>query len=261
MSYQELAENGARELRTYNRSAPDQATSDLISSVFKLQTAVSKLKADVQRLGTARDTVELRQKIADSNDRLKQSAKEIGERLKVAAAQNNNQQTQKILSNFQAVLANFEAVMKTAHAKEAASLPRKPAHVAIDIDAGSGEEAALLQQQQQQQEQRQEAVQLEGELQYNEVLIEERDEAILEISQQIGEVHEIFQDLAVLVNDQGGMVDDIADHIERTAERTRDAGVQLRKAEKSQRGTRNKQCILFIIAAIVLAVLFLVLIS
>ncbi len=34
---------------------------------------------------------------------------------------------------------------------------------------------------------------MDEELQYNEVLIEERDEAIQEISQQIGEVHEIFQ--------------------------------------------------------------------
>lgn len=46
---------------------------------------------------------------------------------------------------------------------------------------------------QQQQQQQAQAVQLEGEVQYNEVLIEERDEAIQEISHQIGEVHEIFQ--------------------------------------------------------------------
>jgi t-SNARE complex subunit (syntaxin) len=38
-----------------------------------------------------------------------------------------------------------------------------------------------------------------------------------------------LQDLATLVNDQSGMVDDISDHIERTADRTRDANVQLRK--------------------------------
>ena len=31
------------------------------------------------------------------------------------------------------------------------------------------------------------------------------------------------------MNNQSGMVDDISDHIERTADRTRDANVQLRK--------------------------------
>jgi hypothetical protein len=39
----------------------------------------------------------------------------------------------------------------------------------------------------------------------------------------------VSQDLATLVHDQSNMVDDISDHIERTADRTRDANVQLRK--------------------------------
>lgn len=93
------------------------------------------------------------------------------------------------------------------------------------------------------------------------MLIEERDEAIQEISQQIGEVHEIFQDLATLVNDQSGMVDDIADHIGRTAERTQQGREQLVRAERSQRSSRNKQCLLFVIGAFALAVLLLVIIS
>lgn len=50
------------------------------------------------------------------------------------------------------------------------------------------EQTALLQQAKQQ-----EFIRVDEELQYNEVLIEERDEAIQQISQQIGEVHEIFQ--------------------------------------------------------------------
>lgn len=55
--------------------------------------------------------------------------------------------------------------------------------------AGQGaEQAALLHQTKQQ-----EFIRVDEELQYNEVLIEERDEAIQQISQQIGEVHEIFQ--------------------------------------------------------------------
>lgn len=57
------------------------------------------------------------------------------------------------------------------------------------------------------------------------------------------------------------MVDDISDHIERAADRTRDASVQLRKAEKGQRGARSRQCWLFAIAGVVLLVLFLVLVS
>ncbi len=35
--------------------------------------------------------------------------------------------------------------MKSAHAKEAASLPRKPAHVAVDIDTGAHPSALRMQ--------------------------------------------------------------------------------------------------------------------
>ena len=41
---------------------------------------------------------------------------------------------------------------------------------------------------------------------FNEAIIEEREQGIQEIQQQIGEVHEIFKDLAVLVHDQGTMI-------------------------------------------------------
>lgn len=261
MSFQELADGRSRELRSLPSREPNKVASELIASVFKLQTEVSRLKSDVQRLGTPKDTVEHRAKIAASNDKLKVSAKNIGERLKAAAQQDNSLQIQKIVSNFQAVLTNLEGIMKQASARQAASLPRQPDHIAIQIepDVGDdGEPQVLLHTQQQQQ---QASLQLEGELQYNEVLIEERDDAIQEISHQIGEVHEIFQDLATLVNDQGHMVDDFSDHIERTATHTQNAATQLRKAETKQRWGQSFQCWIMVAAAFVLIVLFIVLVS
>lgn len=47
---------------------------------------------------------------------------------------------------------------------------------------------------------------LDNEISFNEAIIEERDQGIQEIQQQIGEVNEIFKDLAVLVHDQGAMI-------------------------------------------------------
>lgn len=44
----------------------------------------------------------------------------------------------------QGVLADFESIMKRAHTKEAASLPRQPAHVAIDIQATGGHHGYIL---------------------------------------------------------------------------------------------------------------------
>jgi hypothetical protein len=53
---------------------------------------------------------------------------------------------------------------------------------------------------------RQDFLQLENEVVFNEAVIEEREQGIREIHQQIGEVNEIFKDLAVLVNEQGYMI-------------------------------------------------------
>ena len=66
-----------------------------------MQTELTRLKADVRQLGTARDTVALRQRVAAANARLKVSAQLIGEQLKSLAVQNKSLQIQKIIGNFQ----------------------------------------------------------------------------------------------------------------------------------------------------------------
>ena len=53
---------------------------------------------------------------------------------------------------------------------------------------------------------RQEVLQLDNEVVFNEAIIEERELAIQEIQQQIGEVHEAFKDLATLVHAQGVII-------------------------------------------------------
>jgi syntaxin 7 len=59
---------------------------------------------------------------------------------------------------------------------------------------------------------RQDYLQLDNEVVFNEAVIEEREQGIREIQQQIGEVNEIFKDLAVLVNEQGVMIGTKSDH-------------------------------------------------
>jgi syntaxin 7 len=53
---------------------------------------------------------------------------------------------------------------------------------------------------------RQDFLQLENEVVLNEAAIEEREQGIQEIYQQIGEVNEIFKELADLVNEQGYLI-------------------------------------------------------
>lgn len=57
-----------------------------------------------------------------------------------------------------------------------------------------------------QQQQKQELLGLENEISYNQALIQEREQGILEIETAMADVHELFTDLGLLVGDQQGML-------------------------------------------------------
>lgn len=47
---------------------------------------------------------------------------------------------------------------------------------------------------------------LDNEIAFNEAVIDEREQGIKEIQEQIGQVNDIFKDLAVLVHEQGVVI-------------------------------------------------------
>lgn len=53
---------------------------------------------------------------------------------------------------------------------------------------------------------RQEVLLLGNEIAFNEAIIEEREQGIMDIQNEIGQANEIFKDLAVLVHDQGVVI-------------------------------------------------------
>lgn len=69
----------------------------------------------------------------------------------------------------------------------------------------------------------------------------------------------MFQDLAVLINDQGQQIITIDQQIATTAERTHDGVRQLVKAERSQRAARNKCLVLWLVSGIIVALILVVL--
>ncbi|KAG6475681.1 hypothetical protein ZIOFF_064910 [Zingiber officinale] len=105
---------------------------------------------------------------------------------------------------------------------------------------------------------RQELLLLDNEIVFNEAIIEEREQGIQEIQQQIGQVNEIFKDLAVLVNDQGIVIDDINSHIESSHAATLQAKSQLKKAEKTQKSNSSLMCLLLVIFGIILLIVIII---
>lgn len=273
MSFQDLeAGRTRRGGRGYANGGKQQdPTQSIASGIFQINTAVSSFQRLVNTLGTPKDTPELRDKlhktrlhigqlVKDTSDKLKQ-ARETDHRAEVSASKKITDA--KLAKDFEAVLKEFQKAQRLSAERETAYTPFVPqavlpsSYTASETDVSSDrnpEQRALLVE-----SRRQEVLLLDNEIAFNEAIIEERDQGIQEIQQQIGEVNEIFKDLAVLVHEQGAMIDDIGSNIDNSHAATAQAKSQLAKASKTQRSNSSLTCLLLVIFGIVLLIVIIVL--
>ncbi|CAD6891091.1 unnamed protein product [Tilletia controversa] len=135
------------------------------------------------------------------------------------------------------------------------SSPRNDSQALIDDDSG----APGLQQQQQLQ-----AV-VEGptqaDIEFQEALIAEREAEIREIEGGVHELNEIFRDLANIVTEQGGMIDNIEYNITSIATNTQAADRELVTAHEYQRKAGRRALCLLLVVGFVIAIVLLALLS
>lgn len=89
--------------------------------------------------------------------------------------------------------------------------------------------------------------------------IQSRDQEISKIAQSIEELGAIFKELAVLVIDQGTILDRIDYNMEAVVEHTKTGITQLEKAEKAQKSARPTKCIISLVMIIAVLLVLLVL--
>ena len=246
-------------------------TQAVASGIFQINTAVSTFQRLVNTIGTPKDTPELREKLHKTRLHIGQLVKDTSEKLKQVSERDHHTEVNaskkitdaKLAKDFQAVLREFQKAQRLAAERETAYAPFVPqavlpsSYTASEIDISSDkspEQRALLVE-----SRRQEVLLLDNEISFNEAIIEEREQGIQEIQQQIGEVNEIFKDLAILVHEQGTMIDDIGSNIESAHTATGQAKSQLVKASKTQRSNSSLTCLLLVIFGIVLLIVIVVL--
>ena len=87
-----------------------------------------------------------------------------------------------------------------------------------------------------------------------------REEDLGRLCEDITEINIIFQDLASMVHQQGGMVDRIENETEEAHNDIVEANRQLEESERLQRKARKKQILLAIIAIIAIIIFILVIV-
>ncbi len=94
-----------------------------------------------------------------------------------------------------------------------------------------------------------------AEVDYQEDIIRQREAGINSIQRDVHRIHDLFQDVAVHVSDQGQILDHIEANVSSAAERTREANDQLNVANRRRGTTRQNMLCLLLISLLILVLL------
>lgn len=103
----------------------------------------------------------------------------------------------------------------------------------------------------------QKAIQEQGRGQIMDTLaeIQERHDAVRDIEKKLLDLHQIFLDMAVLVESQGDMLDNIETQVSNAVDHVQSGTVALQKAKSLQRNSRKWMCIAIIILLIIVVII------
>ncbi|KAH7518984.1 hypothetical protein FEM48_Zijuj09G0229500 [Ziziphus jujuba var. spinosa] len=250
MSFQDLERNaGQRKPSSSSSSSSSSPAQAVAAGIFQINTAVVSFRRLVDAIGTVKDTPDHRQKLHNARQRILELVKETSANLKslsqldrdshvnVLSNQNKKIEDAKLAKDFQTTLHEFQKLQQLASQRESSYIPSSSSSSAAATSTAQHLESAVDQDQERQpflmQQKRQGVVLLDNEIAFNETIIEEREQGIKEIQEQIGQANDIFKDLAVLIHEQGVVIDDIQSNIDSSSAATTEARVQLAKASKS----------------------------
>lgn len=252
------------------RPMPRDGDNNYVRLNEKASSLITQLVSNVQSLGklaalmnTPRDNEDLRNSIRKIQDTIKHMYREAGITIREIGgidggtsidARNRKQQQQKLSTQLQSALNNFSAIEKDIARKERVEVERarsmSSAHNNNQYHSEPiGEDTRLLD------ERRQQITALDNEVDFNESLIEDREKGIKEIENTVIEVNEIFKDLALILSDQGDMLNSIADNVMQTHDHVESGTNELKQASTYQKSARSKMCCLLVIVLIVAGVL------
>ncbi|KAK8664776.1 hypothetical protein V6N13_084552 [Hibiscus sabdariffa] len=154
-----------------------------------------------------------------------------------------------MMDDFQALRALMQAEYKeTVERRYFTITGEKPDEETIENLISSGESESFLQR----------AIQEQGRGQIMDTIseIQERHDAVKEIEKNLIELHQIFLDMAALVESQGQQLNDIERNVAQASSFVRRGTEQLEEAREEQKSSRKWMC-MAIMAAIVLVIIIL----
>ena len=256
-------------------SEEEKAVTQYQKEVQRCVQRVSKLRADVNKVGTAQDSHALRGNIRTNVDEIQLMFKETSVLTKKVTSLNLTSfpslktKRDKLASEYIKTVKEFGTLSQLAATKEKTPIPEAALHrqkkhaaqqqqqqkggpgTAMEMDSASLIEDARRQQLQQ----------VEEEREYVDGVNLERAEEIRQLEQNVLEINEMFRDLAGMVQEQGVIIDTIESNTAEAAAYTEEGVKEIDKAAEYQKKSRKKMIWILVgsvVIAIVLAIVIVV---
>jgi len=216
----------------------------------------------ITQIGTAQDTQQLQSQLHQIQHYTGQLAKDTSKQLlelngyapeHALDPRQWKLQRERLQSDFTKALDNFQRAQRAAAQKEKEAIKKYKNQGGlqppgggtegplVDIEGGGGGSSSQTQ------------LMLEEEANLQQ--LQDRERAVRQLEADIGDVNQIFRDLAAMVHEQGEIVDSIEANVESATIRVGEGTEQLRQAERYQNKARRKKIIFMIIGLIVLAII------
>ncbi|XP_069396503.1 syntaxin-12-like [Delphinus delphis] len=229
----------------------------------------AQIKNLMSQLGTKQDSSKLQENLQQLQHSTNQLAKETNELLKElgslplpsSTSEQRQQKLQKerLMNDFSVALNNFQAVQRRVSEKEKESIARARAGSRLSVEERQREEQLVSsdshEEWNQMQSQEDEVAITEQDLE----LIKDRETAIQQLEADILDVTQIFKDLAMMIHDQGDLIDSIEANVESSEVHVERATDQLQRAAYYQKKSRKKICIPVLVLSVIIVILGLIL--
>ncbi|GAA6021078.1 hypothetical protein JCM10207_003356 [Rhodosporidiobolus poonsookiae] len=236
--------------------------------VQKIAANTAAISRFVDLLGGPKDSPTLRKQLHDLTESTREVLKGSTADLKrltdwklLPSDRQHRQEQQKVADDFKSALETFQGVSRRSAERQRLFVDRAKASAGIEslqTDSSTSEVPAgqLLELQPTSQE----AVS-DGDIDFQEQLIQEREGEIAQIEQGITELNQIFKDLGQIVGEQQSMIDNIETNVTSVARDTHGASTQLTEAHAYQRKAGRRMFCLLLVFLLVLAVVILAVLS
>lgn len=250
----------------------------ITQNIQKIAQNVNQIENMNMHIGTSKDSENLREKLLQIENSTNHLAKDTNKQLKelnnyVRTSSNLNPsaeerqykiQKERLTNDLVKTLNKFQEVQKLTMQKQKESNERVKANMnnindSIQMDSFTNKSPEFNDEFKTEENKSQQA-QIAIEQDVNLVQLKEREAALKRLEKDIVDVNMIFKDLAVMVHDQGEVIDSIESNVENVQIRVTEANSSLETAKKHQQAARKKKFIFFMIIAAILAVVLLIII-